>query len=81
MSTTKRLGWRCKCGTLLRLGGGGVETTDQLEAWRDKKRQENWSVMVVHPEAVDGCGAAMWLQADDVILIDIQTRESGEDHP
>jgi hypothetical protein len=35
--------------------------------------------MVVHSEAVGGCGHAMSLQADDVILVDIPSGESGED--
>ena len=72
MPTTKRLGYICTCRAPIRLGGGGIETTDELEVWRDKKRRENWAVMVVHPEAIGGCGASMWLQADDIVLIEIQ---------
>ena len=81
MPTTKRLGFICTCGRQVRLGGAGIETADELEAWRDKKRQEHWAVMVVHSEAVGGCGHAMSLQADDMILVDVSSGESGEDRP
>ena len=55
MTTTKRLGYICTCGRQVRLGGGGIETADELEAWRDKKRREHWAIMVAHSEAVGGC--------------------------
>ena len=79
MTTTKRLGYICTCGRQIRLGGGGIETADELEVWRDKKRREHWAVMVVHSEAVGGCGHAMPLQADDVILVDVASAELGGD--
>lgn len=72
MPTTKRLGYICTCGVPIRLGGGGIETIGELEAWRDKKKQEHWKVMVTHPEAIGGCGAAMFLQADDIVLIEVR---------
>lgn len=75
MTTTKRLGYICTSGRHVRLGGGGIETADELEAWRDNKRREHWAVMVVHSEAVGGCGHAMSLQADDVILVDVPSGE------
>ena len=81
MPTTKRLGFICTCGRQVRLGGGGIETANELAAWRDKKRQEHWAVMVVHSEAAGGCGHATSLQADDVILVDVPSGESGEGHP
>lgn len=81
MSTTKRLGYICTCGRRVRLGGGGTETVDALEVWRDKKRREHWAVMVVHSESVGGCGHAMSLQADDVILVDVLSGGSGKDRP
>jgi hypothetical protein len=74
MPTTKRLGYICTCGKQVRLGGGGLETTDQLEAWCDKKRQEKWAVTTVHAEAAGGCGATIALQADDIVLIEIQPK-------
>jgi hypothetical protein len=81
MPSTKRLGFICTCGRQVRLGGGGIETANELAAWRDKKRQEHWAVMVVRSEAAGGCGHATSLQADDVILVDVPSGESGEGHP
>jgi hypothetical protein len=80
MPTTKRLGYICTCGRQIRLGGGGVGTADKLEAWRDEKRREGWAMMAVHSEADGGCGAAMGLEVDNVILIEIQKEQSREDH-
>jgi hypothetical protein len=81
MPTTKRLGYICTCGAAIRFGGGGIETSDELEAWRDNKRQQHWTVMVTHPEAIGGCGAATFLQADDFVLIEVRVEQPEEDHP
>jgi len=43
---------------------------EQLKEWRDKKRQENWTVTVVHAEGFGGCGRSTSLHADDVIMLE-----------
>ena len=73
MPTTRKIGYRCTCGAVIEFGGGGIESRDVFEALRDKRRQEGWAVMVVHAEALGGCGQGMMLQADDLLLIERQS--------
>ena len=68
---TKRLGYICSCGTPIRLSGRGLESMEQLKEWREKKRKENWEVMVNHAEGAGGCGRSKLLHADDVILLEL----------
>jgi hypothetical protein len=77
MPTTRMIGYLCKCGVPRAIPGTEIESVDEFEAFRNKKKRENWVVMHVH--GLDGCGAGMWIRAGDLLILDIETEPPPED--
>jgi hypothetical protein len=74
MPTTRTLGYRCTCGTVIPFpSSGGIESIAEFEELQRKRRQSDWTLMVVHAEAVGGCGRGMLLKADDLLPVEIHS--------
>ena len=80
MPTIRKIACRCRCGLPIAIADTDMQTADEFEAYRDKRKLEGRPPMfVVH--APLGCGVGTWVGADDLFLLEIETEQSQGGHP
>lgn len=48
-----------------------ITSDAEFEAIRDRRIQEDWTLMVVHSEATGGCGEGMLVKGQHLILVEL----------